>query len=1287
MKDLTVNNATIIASGQNNAGLIAVAPLGARINNVHLTGEVTIQGYRGVGGIVGNGFPQMDGCSVVAEGTITATYWGAGGILGFASDAGAKVTNSTVTSIGQGLTIRGELGGVGAVSGTPHGAKVNGAEITGVVIASNNNYYMGYVDAGGNVENVTVEDVAVKVNGEEIVGCDAVASIGTKGYFSLSSAFAAATDGQTITLLSNVKLAESLIIAADKDVVLDLNGKTISMEDASSATVAMIKNNGKLTINDSSANKDGKLSFKTTTPSMTNDYASNVISNYGEIIINAGTIENVSPSGSACYALDNYAGSTATINGGKLTAVKTTVRIFNWTNGDASKATLNVVGGEIISEDGYAININSGNTPSVALNVSGGTITTNDTDYNLAVYIINQNSAEKFTVNVSGGTFNGNFALNGKTSTTMSEDAIVISGGAFDGVICYETPTQGFVKGGTFKSDVTAYCADGFTCNANADGTYGVVVAPVAKIGSVEYASLQDAINAAQVGDTIVLLADVECAEKPVYEGDGVVNVDVNGHILVSSVKERIRNVVSADGLVPSNNIKFVSGFGWEVYSSYPSFVASDDNRFRVFPTLEQAANYDPATTHDVARIYAYENVKQTADVTLRASGLGTSSTICVDPGYDITWDLNGYTLLQETPTGNPLEACIRGTFTLDDTSVAKTGKWIAGACGTTTGGWYGAGGPAFYVLGAGHLILKGGTVSIARNTDSNGNNVVNSYLILMDSGSITVDGATLLMEDQTGIQAWSGNITVDSGTFDVSENCEYSIFMRGYYSAANLKVNVAVDGCLAAYEDNDAGIDFAVNAQGVVYCEGNGYVAPTLTAGLSALPTIDGNYMVGKAPTATVNNLGSTTVPAGDYVSYPSGGNTTDMPLSFVMQFLADESADEVQNSAFKEWYGDFVITFTGIANDSSFVADGCYLAGHYGSFGWVKIPVDGMTIEEGARYPVMLSALGGAQTYETICTSVKDFKCALYLTPEVLAANPNLEVKLELSVIDSSKGVDAATDALVAGENIYEVVNYEYEAIDFALYEGADVVIEEGTLTSFSNPNTITTNSITYKRALYDDLYWNPLYVPFQIPVSEFTALGLEVAYFNDVHSEDTDEDGVLNMFTEFVTIKSGTLRANYPYLFRRTSDASATAIDIKLDGATLYSTSAENQKTVTVSSAFVKFDVKGTYTQMSASDLNGGRVLGLEGDWGTLHEDYMLNPFRVYLNVTILDDSPVVTEMLRSIQFRVIDGDMEGATGVTSPDSVEGDDVVYDLQGRRVLEPKNGIYIVNGKKVIFK
>ena len=32
-------------------------------------------------------------------------------------------------------------------------------------------------------------------------------------------------------------------------------------------------------------------------------------------------------------------------------------------------------------------------------------------------------------------------------------------------------------------------------------------------------------------------------------------------------------------------------------------------------------------------------------------------------------------------------------------------------------------------------------------------------------------------------------------------------------------------------------------------------------------------------------------------------------------------------------------------------------------------------------------------------------------------------------------------------------------------------------------------------------------------------------------------------------------------------------------------------------------------------------------------------------------------------------------------------QGSQLIYDLQGRRVLNPTKGMYIVNGKKVIFK
>ena len=72
------------------------------------------------------------------------------------------------------------------------------------------------------------------------------------------------------------------------------------------------------------------------------------------------------------------------------------------------------------------------------------------------------------------------------------------------------------IKGGTFGHDYshspegegTSYLAPGYAPTANADGTYGVV-AGVAQIGSKAYASLADAVAAAQDGETVTLLTDV----------------------------------------------------------------------------------------------------------------------------------------------------------------------------------------------------------------------------------------------------------------------------------------------------------------------------------------------------------------------------------------------------------------------------------------------------------------------------------------------------------------------------------------------------------------------------------------------------------------------------------------------------------------------------------------------------------------------------------------------------------------------------------------------------------
>ena len=370
-------------------------------------------------------------------------------------------------------------------------------------------------------------DITVVVNGVTVLApLPLVAQIGDVKYTSLQTAIDAATSDQTVIVISDVELENTLTVAAGKVVTLDLNGKTVSMNDDSAATAALLKNNGNLTINDSSAEKNGKLAFNSTTPSATNAYASNTISNHGTIKILGGTIENTTVGG-ACYALDNYAGSTATIEGGKLTAKKTTVRIFNWTNGVASKATLNVSGGEIYSEDGYGININSGNAPYVDLNISGGVITTDDTDYDLAVYVVNKNNAENFNVNIAGGTFNGDVAINGTATQTMKPGAVKVSGGTFNGnygVFSYAEDAVAVpvisITGGTFASNYAEIYSydDGFKfVFNNTTHMYGLQEFSDLEISNLnELIAFRNAVNAGNdfAGKVVTVTADIDMSSE-----------------------------------------------------------------------------------------------------------------------------------------------------------------------------------------------------------------------------------------------------------------------------------------------------------------------------------------------------------------------------------------------------------------------------------------------------------------------------------------------------------------------------------------------------------------------------------------------------------------------------------------------------------------------------------------------------------------------------------------------------------------------------------------------------
>ncbi len=337
------------------------------------------------------------------------------------------------------------------------------------------------------------------------------AYINLTAYSTLEAAINAAQNGETVKLIKNVTLTDTVTVPAGKTVTLDLNGKTVSMETADDNVTSLILNNGNLTVTDSAGN--GKLSYKYTGTNSVDAY-NTIESAPGSVLtVKGGTIENLSENCLIAYAVDGLTNGgtgdvTLNIEGGKLTSKKIAVRIF--ANSTTNTGYLNISGGEI---DGRVIIQNaSAKANKAALNITGGTFTANEYKADV-LYVGGSNGASgDITASVSAGTFNGE----------------IIS-----------TIDEGFISDGTFSKPVSEeYCAEGYIPTENADGTYGVKVGSyVAKVGEAKFESLEEAFKAATSGDTIELLADVTIDYKWDARYTGAkftvpVTINGNGHTI-----------------------------------------------------------------------------------------------------------------------------------------------------------------------------------------------------------------------------------------------------------------------------------------------------------------------------------------------------------------------------------------------------------------------------------------------------------------------------------------------------------------------------------------------------------------------------------------------------------------------------------------------------------------------------------------------------------------------------------------------------------------------------------
>lgn len=150
-----------------------------------------------------------------------------------------------------------------------------------------------------------------------------------------------------------------------------------------------------------------------------------------------------------------------------------------------------------------SLSINEGS----AITVSDGPVDKTENDGAIqdgaAISIVNRTGYKGLgTITVTDGTFTaktGNAAIKAYNWANNTETD-------------FTEPTKVEVSGGTFSAPVPAdLCAPGYVPVDNGDGIYGVKKGTyVAAIGEKKYATLAAAVDAAQNGDTITLLADVE---------------------------------------------------------------------------------------------------------------------------------------------------------------------------------------------------------------------------------------------------------------------------------------------------------------------------------------------------------------------------------------------------------------------------------------------------------------------------------------------------------------------------------------------------------------------------------------------------------------------------------------------------------------------------------------------------------------------------------------------------------------------------------------------------------
>lgn len=466
------------------------------------------------------------------------------------------------------------------------------------------------------------------------VKSDNAAEISDIQYATLADAVAAANNGDTVTLLTNT--AEDITIAQDKDITLDLNGKTLTNRTSDTITVALganltiegegtvdnishgkaaVYNNGSVTLNGGTYTR----SKETGDVKVDKNSYYNIL-NHGSMTINKDVTVEQSGNFSSLVANGYYDYEGVTSKGEKSQYIEGT---------NAAEPTLTIKGGTfsggintLKNDDGGNITINGGtvtNYTQAALQnhnvatINGGTFTA-DSKYVIDDCGCNE-AHDSGELMIFGGTFMGKLYVRSPYSK------VTIMDGLFKGDVLKTGGTLSTI-GGYYSTDVAKYCPIGWTTVANTDKdtkdaypyTIGVIpeiddnevkadVATGATNSTVdtEKITTEDARNAATT------VANTVATTKPIADKSELTENDKKN--AVTALKNAGQVTVDADGTI-SKNVTVIMQTYLDVTAT--EYVIGDtDDTYRVTMDITPKYNLVAVATEnneavDVAKGVAY---------------------------------------------------------------------------------------------------------------------------------------------------------------------------------------------------------------------------------------------------------------------------------------------------------------------------------------------------------------------------------------------------------------------------------------------------------------------------------------------------------------------------------------------------------------------------------------------------------------------------------------------------------------------------------------------------------